>query len=189
MATVIKVRSDILFSIATKNPKFMMQLHTSLPLPPADPQTGGGPSTVLRSLLSEMEFTEEQRIGIREAWGKFCHSRDLIRAQVAEISSLLAIRQPVAGTSTGAIEEIDIGAEVNYNLKPESVRADTLSSALKVAKDLEFCQVRMIMATCQLANETVTCCTWQQFAITNLRIRPYVNDICQWCEYFSELYL
>lgn len=146
---------------------------------PKDPEDGG-PEKILRRVLSDLHFTGEQKATVREAWGKFCYSRDLIYAHIAEISSLQARIQLEGAAQLEASE---------CNLKPEKFRAEDALKTLKIANRLQDCNVRFVMAHGQLAVEVVDCISWQQYAATNLSLRPYNNDIIQWCALFSEIYL
>jgi hypothetical protein len=184
----IKVRSDIVHTMTTKNPKLAYTTRALMEASlPKQSQDDGGPSEILKRILRELHFTGEQRATIREAWGKYCHSRDLVYARVAQLLSSQPRRISVVISEVGGGEEEQ--QEVVLNLEPEQTRADDALNTLKVTQELKDCDVRMILAHSRLAVDIVDCITWQQFSTTNLSLRPYINDISQWCAIFSEIYL
>jgi hypothetical protein len=199
----VKLRADIYHTITMKNPKLMLQLfQLAVVPPPSDPQSIG-PREIVKRVLRESEFTGEQIDQLREAWGRYCHSRDIVVARMADISSLQALlqqeeeqqqqqkEQPSGGSSGGnsATETVDIRDREKFTLQPEKTRAEDRTSVLTIGKELEQCHIRMITATGELAVTVVGIITWQQFADTNLSLRPYINDVVQWCDLFSEMYL
>jgi hypothetical protein len=184
----VKVRADIYHTITMKNPKLLLQMFELAPVPPADPERGG-PREILKRVFTDFEFTGEQRAQIREAWGRYCHSRDIIVARMTDVSSSQALLQQQQQEQPSGGNRRTETAEDKFTLKPEKFRAEDRISALTIGKELEQCHIRMIAAMGELTVSVVDAITWQQFAQTHLSLRPYVNDIAQWCDLFSEMYL